>query len=371
MLDYKIKFRHLNILEVIIMLFIITQRITSIYFFNQLENFSVFLNAIELLLSFSLVCICLAKHKFQKKYLLIMAVLACLLAYCFIQNQTKIPIIALLIFIVGFNEKFDRVSEVVFFSYSFLFVLASVLYMFGISDAGVARSYDASRSAIALGFNHPNVASETLVFIFMSWACIKQRKIKSLNIIGLILCMIIWFIFKSRTSTFLLIILILIINKKRWNYNLYYVPCVAASIPVLLCLISYNMKLFLGTSIFINFNEKFAQRLFLINYQLEHYKLTLFGLKKVEFLYGLDNSYISFGLQYGFILMALFICCHILVCLKSWKRGRADILAFSSAMMIYAFMENGFFNPFVNFMFLYLLVDNKKNVLTRRKLYAA
>lgn len=368
MLGYnKLKIEKCNHFEMIIFIFIVLERLNSIYCFKQWNKLSLLISMLELILCTALLVRFFKLNKIPQKSLIILIFITGLLIICFFKNKTKMPLLALLIYLNGRTENFDNLSKVIRNAYGGLFMLSLFLYFLGISDSGISRGYDLSRSAVALGFTHPNAAAETIVFFVIAWSCSKIKSEKAFYIISIWGFLIVLFILKSRTASILLAIVIIFCNLKKRKKKWVSVPIIASFSPFILAFFSYKMQFIAKMPIFQTLNVLFAKRLYLLELQLSTYKLSLFGQQHLIFDLGLDNSYVSYGLQYGLILMLIYIFANCATVFKAWKNRKIEICIFSIIMSLYAFMENGFFNVFVNFILLYLLVENKKMVAMKMK----
>ena len=127
--------------------------------------------------------------------------------------------------------------------------------------------------------------------------------------------------------------------------------------PIMLSL-TYISAIVYPNSITLFLDKIITSRFFLLNYHLMRNQITLFGSIVDYSIYTLDNSYLSFLLQYGLIPTLVFVFASIITVCKAWKNKDGYIIALLLGFLMYGFTENGIFDIYVNFTYLYLLVGN-------------
>lgn len=358
-------FSKCKLVELIVLLFVLSQRYRSIYLFSNIKELSTITSVFELMLCFILIANFVKNQgKIRKQTILFLAALSVVLLICFCMNKSKMLIVALLIYLNGRREKFENIIRAIGIGNAIILFVAVILYFLGISDAGTARNYDVNRMAISLGFNHPNAASETIIFCIMAWICEKKRRIVDILSLFLVSELFIFFIFKSRTAVMLLFLFVLLVLIEYKNYKkrngkipkkrLFFV--IALLLPIVLAVFSYSMVKLMEYPTIQMINENFAKRFYLAALQLETYGLSLFGRNVESYYLGLDNSYVSYAIEYGIIPIVIFGLAHFGVVIKAWNRNNIILVICAVIFSLYAFMENGFINIFTNFTYMYILV---------------
>jgi len=297
--------------------------------------------------------------------------------FVLVKSHTFVFILAVLIYLNSANVKFERTIDLIWKVYLVLIILSFVLYFMDISDGGISRSYSNVRQAPAYGFTHANSGGFFFLNMFLAKivadiSITKERMVTSKTIIvdivmGLICFYMIYFVFKCRTGAvvFLLTIMLIWIFRKI-KYKKIFKYILFALHPILLSL-TYLFAKWYPNPITDFLNIIFSSRLFLLHYHIMNNSITLFGNSVDYGRYTLDSSYMTMLLQYGLIPSFLFVIGSILVFNKAWRKKDGYIIVATIAFLIYGFTENGIFDIFINFTYLYLLVGNKSLKLNRIK----
>ena len=362
----KVRF---DFIEITVFIFIITKNINSIACFSGYKIINTVCTLVELLSYTTLVLIIWRNSKLYIKHKYLIIFLTVLFGIIFLKSRTIVFIVAALIYFVSKDTYFEKITEMIWKAYFLLILLSFALYFMGISNGGVSRAYSAKRVAPALGFTHANVGGYIFMMMFFAklatdiqkaYSKKKERKtiIKdSLFCIGNLI--IVFFVFKCRTVTIVcLLTMILLSVMIRINFNnrlLKYVFCMAH--PIMLSL-TYISAIVYPNSITLFLDKIITSRFFLLNYHLMRNQITLFGSIVDYSIYTLDNSYLSFLLQYGLIPTLVFVFASIITVCKAWKNKDGYIIALLLGFLMYGFTENGIFDIHVNFTYLYLLVGN-------------
>lgn len=256
-----------------------------------------------------------------------------------------------IVIISSFVKKEIRLKQLFFilcFFYLSILILNYLGYLefnnirFGVSEYG-----DLKISRNPLGFSHPNVTMSLLLPIFSILYYLYYPEYKKI-VLGIILIIggIIFKLTFSRT-TFLLIILfvILILIKDKYIEKLKFLFLIEG---FLITFFTYYLSFYFKNTIL---NNLFSERLGLFYYYLKNYKIRLFGygeLVNSYRIYPLDNVYLKVLFEngiigFGLLLMLIFIIMSILFRFKDYKAIRIF-----SIILIFGFMESVAFHYYYN-----------------------
>ena len=247
-----------------------------------------------------------------------------------------------MIIISNFINKKIRLKNL-FFILCFFYILVLFLNSLGLLDFnnarnGIRKFEDFEVYRHALGFNHPNTAMSLLLPIFSVLYYLYYPKYKKI-VIGIILVVgkIIFDLTFSRT-TFLLIILfiILILIKDKYIKKLKFLFLTEGFFIVFL---AFYLPFYFRDTIL---NKLFSGRLWLFHYYLTNHKITLFGSNKIiEFYkkYPLDNVYLKTLFENGIVGLGLLIILIFLTMYILFKNRDYKAVRIFSIILIFGFME--------------------------------
>lgn len=356
--------------EVLIVLFILTKNITSIACFAEVSWIYKICSIVEVLICLLLVLSCKTIWLSRNKIIYVL-ILFFIFLLVFWQAKTIAFILGIALYFTTRNVRFEKVMDMSWKVYFALIIISFVLYFIGVSDGGVARTYDISRQAKAYGFTHPNVGGEWIAMMLISKMYVDNYngfKIRTtrglLNCIFYMLCLLISYCFlKCRTSIIIVaisLVCLLFYNNIRFK-NRFIKKTTEFVQPFILIfsVVGAIIYPFYGTNIL---DIKLAHRIYLCHYHYLMNGFSLFG-KLIDYSkYTLDNSYMSFLLQFGIIPMLIYTVFSILVIKKAWKQKDGAIISIAIALFLFGYMENGIFDLTTNFAFIYLLTGNDINV---------
>lgn len=247
-----------------------------------------------------------------------------------------------IIIITSFIEKRIRLKYF-FFTSCFFYIFILFLNSLGILEFnnilyGIRKyeKYEVYRHA--LGFAHPNMAMSNLIPIFSLLYYIYYPKYKKI-VIGIILVVgkIIFDLTFSRT-TFLLIILfiILILIKDKYIKKL---RLLFLTEGFFIVFFTFYLPFYFRDTVL---NKLFSGRLWLFHYYLTNHKITLFGYSKIkEFYerYPLDNVYLKTLFENGLLGFSLLIILIFLTMYILFKNKDYKAVRIFSIILIFGFME--------------------------------
>ena len=247
-----------------------------------------------------------------------------------------------IIIISNFIKKIVRL-KILLFLLTFFYILTLILNYLGYLEFnnlqyGIRKFENLHVYRHALGFNHPNTAMSLLIPIFSLFYYVYYPKYKKLVIVIIIIIGKIIFDLTFSRTTFLLIILfvILILIKDKYIEKL---KILFLAETLFVIFITFYLTFYFNNSIL---NKLFSGRLWLFNYYLNNHKITLFGYKEIKELYEqfpLDNVYLRTLFEngiLGFILLILLLIFTMYILLKNKDYKAIRIF---SIILIFGFME--------------------------------
>lgn len=367
-MNFHIGNRNIHLIEISVFLMIVAGNINSILFFKDSTIDDVFSRCIELLVYFALVLSILVKNiKFRNLGLLV--VFALLSLIIIIKSGTFVFIVAILVYFNASNIEFYKVTDAVWKAYILLLITSFLLYFMGLSDGGMMREYSEKRMAPSLGFAHPNSGGYIFTMAVVAKYLSDIGKYGSMklnskpwrkNIVFLFISIYFtFFVFKCRTATIMcLTAIILGMFFRKIKFSSKFLKVMVLIFHPIMLVITYISATTYPNSITLFLDKIITSRFFLLNYHLQNNTLTLFGGPVDYSIYTLDNSYMSYLLEYGMVPSLLFMFGSMLALNKALKNKDGSIIAVSIALLLYGFTENGVFGIFSNIMYLYLLVGN-------------
>ncbi len=278
--------------------------------FNSISAFENVLNIIDVISVGILMVVIISNKKVGKNEILLWLFLIIVAISALKSNDRsllKLPFLLLAFKNINFNKfiKLDMFFRLILITVLMLFNIA------GITDNGILEVRDGFvRNSFGLG--HPNSFAFYIVMICLDYFYINSIKKENSIIKPLLLVIIaiafIFFFVGSRTNIIILILIYIVFllkNKIKFgekNIIIYsFGICMLGSI---LCAYLYDPN----NSFFVSLDNILSRRLYLANYFVNKYPLTLFGNKVVTGgFYALDNAYVNLFVRYGIVLSVYFI----------------------------------------------------------------
>lgn len=326
-------------------------------FIENIEKINIFLLLIVVILLF------LIKEKYS--YLYIKRTLFLIILIFFLK---KYYLSFFIIIISVFIEKRKRLKYL-FLIITFFYILILILNSLGFLEFnnikyGIRKFEDFQVYRHALGLNHPNAAMSLLLPVFSLLYYLYYDKYKKLVIIIILIVGKIIFNLTYSRTTFLLIILfiILILIKDKYIKKMRFLFLVEV---FFLQFFTFYLPFYFRDTVL---NRLFSGRLKLFYYYLTNHKITLFGyseIKKMYDQYPLDNAYLRCLFENGIIgfivlIILIFILMYILFENEDYKAIRIF-----SIILIFGFMESSAL--FYYFNIIYFIISDyifrKKGVL--------
>lgn len=285
----------------------------------------------------------------------------------FFKARTFVFVFGLLLYFSTEHIRFNKIMDLSWKIYFGMILFSFLLYFLGFSDGGIARTYDVSRQAKAFGFTHPNVGGNWFMMMLLAKIYTDcSKKIRIFSIKG-ILCIIFYAIalsftfvfFKCRTAVVVVIIeIVAMLFFKNCKYKNFFIKWLLLMIqPMILGFTIISAYLYPNYST-LRLDQILANRIFLCQFHMDENGLSFFG-KSIDYAkYTLDNSYMSFLLQYGIVAMMIFIILGTIFINKAWSSKNGSIIAVAIALFAYGYMENGIFNFTINYAYLFLITGN-------------
>lgn len=278
--------------------------------FNSISAFENVLNIIDVISIGILMVVIISNKKVGKNEILLWSFLVIAAISALESNDRsllKLPFLLLAFKNINFNKfiNLDMFFRVILIIVLMLFNIA------GITDNGILEVRGGFvRNSFGLG--HPNSFAFYIVMICLDYFYINSIKEENSIIKPLLLVIFaitfIFFFVGSRTNIIILMLIYIVFllkNKIRFgekNIIIYsFGICMLVSI---LCAYLYDSN----NNFFVSFDNILSRRLYLSNYFVNKYPLTLFGNKVItgEF-YALDNAYVNLFVRYGIVLSIYFI----------------------------------------------------------------
>jgi len=313
----------------------------------------------------------------------------------YFSSHETLLIIMLIMAIMVKNIGYNKALKLVFNIRLVMFLIVVFCILIGYLDVGkvvVSKGIYGSVIGYGVGYSHPNNFAEEILYLSTLYLCIKNEKIKSLNLlILLIIDCITYLITGAKTACILLLMLIcvLFIYKKIDNERLYKVYskfCIAVSLILPIISIVFPIMLIISSgklrNILYLLNGKLNQRLSNATMLFYSFPITLFGkiidLNYLKKQYGynvVDNGYVFLFFNFGVIGFILVVFLYYFAIKKLIKKRQVVYFSVIVITLCLATMENILRAPFMNFcMFFwwevlsetFSKVDNKLLQYTKR-----
>lgn len=271
------------------------------------------------------------------------------------------------------NVRPRKITQCLFWSHLFSFVMMLVLCITDIVPFGKVVKSGHTAVSYALGFPHPNMAAAKILQIIMLFWLLRKGRLTLIHYIGIIAAMIgIKYVMDCGTVVLLLGVLLVftvlynipgvtafLYRKIHVVRNLFltgYLGILGAA-TVFFCICKNEMRFkVLGT-----FGSRIIQAVRYYKYYgfslfgqpLMYYKLNPEEAKKAG-LYTLDNGYMYLLLGFGAILFLYLIFLHAGTIWWMFRRKRLDYIVMYGVFFIYGFLETQVIRTSMNFTLFYL-----------------
>lgn len=290
----------------------------------------------------------------------------------------------LMILIIGLAIKSISIKRFIRFDIGLRIVL--LLTIFLLCATGIVDNYTTVTSSgllrPALGFVHPNTLGIFVATIFVEWLYLNfDRKGTEIILVALVLIAALSYIHNSRTVRILLameVIFVFILRSKRVrNFVLSsrIVRNVIILSPVLICVLCYISAFLYNSSspLWVALDSLFSTRIHFASKYYNTYGLSLFGqdinptIRRTADLVGevysnsFDMSYVRIGVEYGIVILLLFVICLALVQRQALINKNWPLLIANIYFVLLGVTENALYNICLNPFLVYIvfvLLDN-------------
>lgn len=276
---------------------------------------------------------------------------------------------ALLLIITLRRTNYKELFEVMYRILIVSVVFTVLLYLLGISDAGIMR-----REATAIGYSNPSTVGYVLMNIALlaiaarGGITVHQKIVLGIvNFVGFLLT-------DCRTGFILTLAALLLDNKRIYLFMKRFRPvCILLmSLPVILLSITVlTAKLYENNVLVQSLDPLFSGRISLNWYNLTMKGVTLLG-QRVEYhgiideeIYNpitntwahymtIDNSYVSLLVEFGILATIVVLIAYFMLIKKLYKYGMMNIVLIMSLLCLHGMMESSTFSIYVSFPFILL-----------------
>lgn len=298
-----------------------------------------------------------------------MVVIALLGMLVYFSSHETLLIIMIFFAIMIKNVGYYKALNLIFKIRLIMFFIIIFCVLIGYLDIGrisVSKGIYGNFEGYGFGYSHPNNLAQEIFYLSTLYLCIKNEKIKNINLFFLLIIDCITYLLTGSKSVCILLILFVFIlfAYKNFNdkniYKKYSRFCLILSILLPILSVAFPI-------LFINSTGKIRKFLYLLNGKINQrisnstmlfysFPITLFGkiinLKYLKIKYGynvVDNGYtfllFNFGIV-GFLLVIYLYYCTMKIFIQ-----KNQVVYFSVITMILclATMENVLRAPFMNF----------------------
>ena len=320
------------------------------------------------------------KSKYKVRYLMLIFCVSCIFLLGFASTGYAELLKALMIIVALKNVDYHKLFDVMYRILMFSIVLTVVLYLLGVSDAGVQR-----RGASSLGYSQANAVGYVLMTLTLL-TIVRKDKIFSWNKILLVLANLLGFIIAdSRSGFYLACIALLFSNKRIYTFmkRNWLVQHFLTIFPMILMLATLLTAVLYQDNAFVQgLDMLFSSRIWMNSYILINKGITLFGQPieyhglTTEAIYNpvtkswshymtIDNSYMSLIVEFGLLATIVVGVTYFKLMKKLFKSNAISIAFAMTILSLYGMAESAVVNIYVAFPFLLLLNDRIKNMETR------
>lgn len=317
------------------------------------------------------------KSKYKIRDLLLIFCVGCIFLLGFVSTGYAELLKAMMIIIalknVDYHELFDVMYRILIIS----IVLTVLLYLLGLSDAGIQR-----RGANALGYAQANSVGYFLLALTLL-TIVRKGKVGLWNKVILVLLNLVGFIIAdSRTGFYLACITLLISSNRIYTFIkrhrliqiiLTVLPAILMFATILTAVLYQSNALVQGLDVIFN------ARISMNSYILTNKGVSLFGQPfeyHGEAIFNsvtqgwshyltIDNTYMSLIIEFGLIVTIVVGIIYFKLMKKLFKYGAINIAFVMTIISLYGLTESSIISVYVAFPFLLLLNDRLKNTETR------
>ena len=311
-------------------------------------------------------------NRFSLKQLLLIVISGVILLMGYVKTGYAVWFRSFLIILAAKDVPFEKIRKTMLRVYLSVIGLGILLFVLGISDAGVGR-----RGYLGFGFIGANALSTMLTVAVLLWICGKEKL--HIQDVFFIWCLAIldFLLLNSRTAVIALCLLPLLyaavgkmIKKESRLGERFVVNFQALFFAVTIGLVilypkssflRYSLDAALNWRLFLNFNnihrfgvpllgqnvQLFDETSTYLNYYTQEYHFTTFNT--------VDNTYIVVLITLGLLPTLCFLICNIFVSKKAWNNRHVTLLTTVMILSLYGFMESSMQEIYINFPYLYLL----------------
>lgn len=374
----KIKYKRLRdvkLLYVILFFLVFSSRITTIYFFSKINILGEVANIMQILMYGGLIYI-VAQKKYSLKELFLFSIVGALLLLGYLVSGQAAYFRGFLLVIASKDVPYRKILNVCRKALTIVFVIGVVLYLAGISDAGMSR-----RGASGLGFGHPNEVAQLVMIILLLWASEKAGIMKTIHYIGIELGGALTLLLTgSRTSTIVICLIpfIMCYGEKVMRYTKrgkIFKTLVTYSQFIIMIFTYFAVKFIERSNLLKMLDIVLAGRLFLNYYVFNRFGVKLFGQNVIlqdnsgtvyNNIHGwynwnvtCDCSYMVTLLVMGLIPTIIVMLGYIMLMKKAIKRNNYMVVSIALLLAIYSFCESQMLEIYSSFVYFYLMANDE------------
>ena len=311
------------------------------------------------------------KSKYKVRYLMLIFCAGCIFLLGFASTGYAELLKALMIIVALKNFDYHKLFDVMYRILTFSIMFTVVLYLLGISDAGVQR-----RGASSLGYSQANAVGYVLMALTLL-IIVRKDKVSSWNKVILALLNLGGFILACVALLFSSSRIYMFIKRYRLIQN------ILAVLPVILMIATILTAILYQSNVFVQWLDVvFSARISMNSYILANKGVALFG-QTVEYhgllteaIYNpvkqtwsnymtIDNAYMSLIIEFGGVATIVVGMAYFKLMKKLFDFGAINIALVMSIISLYGIAESSIISIYVAFPFLLLLNDRLKNTETR------
>ena len=262
----------------------------------------------------------------------------------------------LLMVTASIGLKFNEVVKNDFKSKIIIFTLIVSSYLLGYTSTNftIFRNGELRNS---FGFYHPNTFGMYVMIVFLEYIYIMRPKNIGLILSGSLLAVFVNFSSNARSAVYSMISVIVLVLLRRYvdkSIQNKTMAFILRNIYLFLLAISIYM-----TILYINkndlalwLNELMTGRISLQAEYMNRYNVGLFG-NMIDFTKTLDNGYIKYLLNYGILVVVLYVWMNHSVIKKAIKNNNFIIVIYMVVLQIYTMSESSMLYIYFNIFLLY------------------
>ncbi|MCI8482539.1 MAG: hypothetical protein HFJ27_05805 [Clostridia bacterium] len=265
-------------------------------------------------------------------------------------------LIKLPILILAFKGiEFDDFIKKDFYMRSFLIIGIMILSFLGLTDNTVLETRNGfERNSFGVG--HPNSFAMHLTVLCIDYfyiECLKKKTniLKPITLAIIFICFIYFFVGSRTNIIFIGLISIGFICRKKVKFNSKCSKRLVLSAFLVFLIISLVMAYLYSSenNIMSKLDEMLSRRLYLSNYFVNNYQITLFGTEIVkDRFFVLDNAYMNLLIRYGIILTIYFAYIYTKAINNLLKENKTVLVMIITMFLIYALSESPIYVPAKN-----------------------